>query len=246
MNFFFYKISIYINVTAIHKAKMQDEDLKDLKDQKDQIEKTIKHLNDQIYYLDVELKEYEQLLNNNDKQIKDIEIAYKSKLDEYEQKFEMFNFNIKQKIAELNETSDNCDNTNKFIQKSQHEKLSNIALDISKLALEKMKHISTKNSIDNYYNEQIEKIKGHQNTNTKNIRETIVQIKKKRKELDIKEKELQDLNQNPNKKRKRMDEDKDKNEDKDEDKNEDKDKNKDKDDDKDEDKNKDKDEDKNK
>jgi hypothetical protein len=82
------------------------------------------------------------------------------------------------------------------------KKLSNIALDVSKLALEKMKHISTKNSI--------EKIKGHQNTNTKNMCETIVQIEKKRKELDIKEKELQDLNQNPNKKRKRMDEDKDK------------------------------------
>jgi hypothetical protein len=68
------------------------------------------------------LKEYVQILNNNDKQIKDIKIAYKSKLDEYEQQLKMFIFNITQNITELNETSNNYDNTNKFIQKSQHEK----------------------------------------------------------------------------------------------------------------------------
>ncbi len=68
------------------------------------------------------MKEYVQILNNNDKQIKDIKIAYKSKLDEYEQQLKMFIFNITQNITELNETSNNYDNTNKFIQKSQHEK----------------------------------------------------------------------------------------------------------------------------
>jgi hypothetical protein len=227
-----YKIFIYVNAIAKHKARMPDDDQNDQKDQKDKIKKTIECLNTKIYYLNIELKEYEQFLNNNDKQIKDIEIAYKSKLYTYEQQFEMFNFNINQKKAELNETFNNCDNINKFIQKSQHEKLRNIASDISKLADEKIKHISTKDSIDNYYNEQIEKIKGHQNTNTKNMCKTIEQIEKIRKELDIKEKELQDLNQNPNKKRKRMDEDKDEDKDKDKDEDKDEDKDKDKDDDK--------------
>ena len=195
LNFFFYNISIFIN--AIAKTKMTDDekkdhkDLKDLKDQKDpndqndkdiiQIKKNIKYLNNAIYDLEVELKNYEQILNNNDQKIKELKATYASKEVEYNQVVEMLDYNLQQLIKELNEINNNRNNENLFIVKSQHKKLHDKTLEISKLLENIEIYTSTKSTdFDDNYSSEIKEIQDKHNIDTMNMNKKLEQINKKR------------------------------------------------------------------
>ena len=128
------------------------------------------------------------------------EISYKNKLFQYEQKMEMYNFNLQQMIKEFNEINSliiHTDNKNPFIQESLHDKLGNKALEISKFTSEKKEFTQTKSKDHDYHILEIKKIKDNCDLCIEYMSKIFEEIEKKRKELDIKEKELQNLDQNP-------------------------------------------------
>lgn len=160
----------------------------DKNDKKDkdiiQIKKSIEYLNNAIYDLEVELKNYEQILNNNDQKIKELKVIYASKEVEYNQLVEMYDYNLQQLIKELNEINNNRNNENLFIVKSQHKKLHDKALEISKLLENIEIYTSTKSTdFDDNYSSEIKEIQDKHNIDTMNMNKKLEQINKKKKRI---------------------------------------------------------------
>ena len=222
MNFVFYKISIFINAIAKKKAIMSGDEKEDQEDQEDQedpienseldpkvlankiaeIQNNIKRINNHINNYNKNCEEIQQSLNNYDNEIIKLKADFQNKLKEYELKKDSIDFNIYEKIKQLEKTHANFNSKNKFIETSQCKNLSDIALEISTFSLERKEHILTKDRIDNNHILEINKLTEKINTSTTRLSLIFDEIKNKESKLLIEETRLNNL-QEPDKKRQR-------------------------------------------